>query len=548
MPKTIQNTKALEPPELLTKVKNKPDPSQELAIKTSLENTISMIIGPPGTGKTETIVSLIDEFLIRNNDRPVRILITAFSYSALNVVLDKLQKSTTKDGEPTNAANIQKIFLHSSSHEPSELITTDDSILNLYKDGSSWKLNEESYKNMKRYNRSIIDENFILFGNAHQLYNLTELNEYAEEKEYEVDFNDFDLIIVDEASQFPTDYFMSCLQYVRDHTVSFTDKEGLLISKSREDPIKIATGMVPIETIEPECLTKVIIVGDHNQLPPVKIIAPPKKLEVILGSLFNYYYNGHELNAIQLENNYRSNQMIVDYTASLGFYKNLKAYHENAHNKIEGELNNIKEDWVKEVIDQNKIVSSIVHQINTDSTISELEAKIVSELVIGYFSMSNPNTNEQQKIFWEEEIGIVAPHNAQGRLIIDAIFDFLIKDSRNKLTEDELMRSLKGAIVSVEKFQGSDRELIIASMGISDKDQLKAEEEFIYDLNRFNVLTSRAKSKAILVCSKNFLDYLPKRHQIMESVEKIRKFTYDFCNNSKSINISNETVVFHWKE
>jgi hypothetical protein len=239
MPKTLQQTKTLDPPELLTKVKNKPDPSQELAIKTSLENTISMIIGPPGTGKTETIVSLIDEFLIRNNDRPVRILITAFSYSALNVVLDKLQKSTTKDGEPTNAANIQKIFLHSSSHEPSELITTDDSILNLYKDGSSWKLNEESYKNMKRYNRSIIDENFILFGNAHQLYNLTELNEYAEEKEYEVDFNDFDLIIVDEASQFPTDYFMSCLQYVRDHTVSFTDKEGLLISKSREDPIKI---------------------------------------------------------------------------------------------------------------------------------------------------------------------------------------------------------------------------------------------------------------------------------------------------------------------
>jgi superfamily I DNA and/or RNA helicase len=91
-------------------------------------------------------------------------------------------------------------------------------------------------------------------------------------------------------------------------------------------------------------------------------------------------------------------------------------------------------------------------------------------------------------------------------------------------------------------------QIIIASIRISDKGQLKAEEEFIYDLNRFNVLTSRAKSKAILVCSENFLDYLPKRHQIMESVEKIRKFTYDFCNNSKSINISNETVVFHWKE
>ena len=65
---------------------------------------------------------------------------------------------------------------------------------------------------------------------------------------------------------------------------------------------------------------------------------------------------------------------------------------------------------------------------------------------------------------------------------------------------------LKKAIVSVEKFQGSDRSLIIATMGISDNDQLAAEEEFIYDLNRFNVLTSRAKSKVILLCSRNFLD------------------------------------------
>ena len=85
-------------------------------------------------------------------------------------------------------------------------------------------------------------------------------------------------------------------------------------------------------------------------------------------------------------------------------------------------------------------------------------------------------------------------------------------------------------------------------MGISDRDQLSAEEEFIFDLNRFNVLTSRAKSKAILVCSKNYLDYLPRSHQIMDNASKIRKFTYYLCDKSQELRFSDESIAFRWKE
>ena len=44
---------------------------------------------------------------------------------------------------------------------------------------------------------------------------------------------------------------------------------------------------------------------------------------------------------------------------------------------------------------------------------------------------------------------------------------------------------------------------------------LAAEEAFIYDLNRFNVLTSRAKQKMLLLCSRTFLDYIPGDRDIM---------------------------------
>jgi len=547
-PQTLQKLKKLEPEKLLTSVKYKPDPSQELAIRNSLENTVSMIIGPPGTGKTETIVSLIDEYLMRNKDKEVKILISAFSYAALNVVIEKLQKSVDENNNKTPAAKIQKIFLHSQSCKTKESVDSDEGILDLYKSGSSWKINNQSFKHMKRSSNSLVENSYILLGNAHQLYHLSELSDYSILNNFPDDFSDFDLIIIDEASQYPTDYFLSCLQFVKNFELSFVDRNNIPIGKSRENPIKIALNMISNTQLEDDCLTKIVIVGDHNQLPPVKAIKPPKKLDVILSSLFNFYYVGHKINTIQLENNYRSNQAIVNYTSSLGLYKNLRAHPNNAKLTLDGNTKLIDEKWIREILDPKKIICSIIHEEKYDMSISKLETEIVVNLILGYYKMINPKTATDQKKFWEDEIGIVAPHNAQGRMIINTIFDEMIKNKNTQLVENELMSTLKKAIVSVEKFQGSDRKMIIASMGISDRDQLKAEEEFIFDLNRFNVLTSRAKAKAILICSKNYLNYLPRNYEIMENASKIRNFAYYHCNKSKKLNEIEKSIEFRWRE
>jgi len=174
-------------------------------------------------------------------------------------------------------------------------------------------------------------------------------------------------------------------------------------------------------------------------------------------------------------------------------------------------------------------------------TVSEFEASMTVELILGYYHMNQPKGRLDQKEFWKTQVGIVAPHNAHGRLIIRRIFEELSNDPNCKLNSDELMYELKKAIVSVEKFQGSDRSLIIATMGISDNDQLAAEEEFIYDLNRFNVLTSRAKSKVILLCSRNFLDYMPKRREILNYSSKIRDYALDFCDENKQLQIKDSS-------
>jgi hypothetical protein len=131
------------------------------------------------------------------------------------------------------------------------------------------------------------------------------------------------------------------------------------------------------------------------------------------------------------------------------------------------------------------------------------------------------------------------------------LFEALTSQQLTHLPSPDLMADLKSTIYSVEKFQGSDRNLIIATMAISDRDQLQAEEEFIYDLNRFNVLTSRAKHKVILLCSEAFLEYIPKDRAVMLNANRIKHYARTFCNTPGTLTISNElgqpeNVTFNW--
>jgi superfamily I DNA and/or RNA helicase len=95
-------------------------------------------------------------------------------------------------------------------------------------------------------------------------------------------------------------------------------------------------------------------------------------------------------------------------------------------------------------------------------------------------------------------------------------------------------------IYSVEKFQGSDRTFFLTSMGISSQDQLSAEEAFIYDMNRLNVLTSRAKQKMLLVCSQDYLDYIPHERELFGHAAKIRGYTLADCQNELSFDFEHE--------
>ena len=122
--------------------------------------------------------------------------------------------------------------------------------------------------------------------------------------------------------------------------------------------------------------------------------------------------------------------------------------------------------------------------------------------------------------FWGKGIGIVTPHRAQMSLIVSRLQDIFPNDN------PELIRR---AVDTVERFQGQQRDGIIASYGLGDPDLIGGEEEFLYNRNRFNVLASRARTKLIVFATNSLVNHLPNDGDVLEESRFIKRFFESFC-------------------
>jgi hypothetical protein len=284
-------------------------------------------------------------------------------------------------------------------------------------------------------------------------------------------------------------------------------------------------------------------------------VKPPAKLQRALDSAFHFYVQGHGIEHRQLQRNYRSRPTIVEYTRYLELYDaGLEAFRAEQPYPALPAPPTDEPEWIQRVLADDKVVATMVHNRRHETAVSPLEAKLAADLAVAFYRQMSVSNERDERVFWQEHLGIVAPHNAQGRLIARSIYDRLTAGEGRvtRLTDRDLMTALRATIYSVEKFQGSDRTFIIGSVALSSRDQLSAEEAFIYDINRFNVLTSRAKQKMLLLCSESFLDYIPRDRDVFAYAARVRQFAYGFCNVEQELSVQNErgeieTPAVRWR-
>ena len=102
----------------------------------------------------------------------------------------------------------------------------------------------------------------------------------------------------------------------------------------------------------------------------------------------------------------------------------------------------------------------------------------------------------------------------------------------------QLAEAIRESVDTVERFQGQQRDIIIASYTLGDPDQIAEEDEFLMSLNRFNVIASRARAKLVVLVSQEVIGHLAHDIDVLRESRLLKLYAEGFCNNARPMLLS----------
>lgn len=131
------------------------------------------------------------------------------------------------------------------------------------------------------------------------------------------------------------------------------------------------------------------------------------------------------------------------------------------------------------------VLERVVHEGCAQA--SRPEAERIRELIASLRNQSYVDSTNATRQIQAGNILVVAPYNAQVRLLKEVLPGDI-------------------AIGTVDKFQGQEAEVVIVSMTTSGAEEMPRNMEFLFDRNRLNVAISRARTLAVIVASPGLLE------------------------------------------
>ena len=294
-----------------------------------------------------------------------------------------------------------------------------------------------------------------------------------------------------------------------------------------------------------------VLAGDDLQLPPIQPATPPLDLEHLVGSTYNYFRHHQGIAPSSLDVNYRSNKTIVELTKLAGYSSALTSNSPDLKINLINDFSAEKAVgfpaplvWSAdfgEILNAERATLCFVYDDDASGQTNDFEADNVASIVwLLQKHLSNKLLNEKlpdgsidgsvsselytTTEFWQKAIGIVTPHRSQMSKIVGRL---------QQIFPAQNSEAIRGAVDTVERFQGQQRDVIIASFGLGDADIISAEDEFLYSINRFNVLSSRSRAKLIVFITRTFLEHLSGDKDVLEESRFLKQFAESFCDQSK---------------
>jgi superfamily I DNA and/or RNA helicase len=427
-------------------------------IKQALD--VAIIHGPPGTGKTTTLVEAILEVLKEEE----QVLVCAPSNTAVDLLTEKLGNKLIDVLRIGNPARVTEEQLNK---------TLDARIVHhqYYKELKSIKRKADEFRTLARkYKRNFgpseREQRRLLFEEA------AKLKAEAQQLEFFI-FND----IISKARVI-TSTLVGANNYVlkgKKFRTVFIDEAAQALEPASWIPI-----------IKSE---RVIFAGDHYQLPPTIKSAEAARAGFNI-TLFEKAIKRNKADVMLMEQ-YRMNKQIMEFPSLIFYRDQLIANIGVANTKI------FPEDLPVEFIDTAG--TGFFEQVDEETTSTYNQEEV--NLLIRHFNDYIYQLEAMTMIHDVRDIGIISPYKAQVSLLREAL--------KNGLGTGRISEIL--SINTVDSFQGQERDIVYISLVRSNE---KGEIGFLSDIRRMNVAMTRARKKLVIIgdsstiCSHSFYDKL----------------------------------------
>jgi len=418
--------------------------SQQTAVSHILSSLdVAVIHGPPGTGKTTTLVEAIIETL----KTETQVLICAYNNIAVDILAERLMErdiNVVRVGNPAKVTDeLLKVTFDTQYYEHPyyiELLSSRKKIKNLEKE-----LNKTKKRTLKRIKLK------------NELY---QYKYYADTLELQIKSSIFRDCQVVAATMIG-----SSLKVLKHFTFStvFIDEAAQALEPACWVPILKAK--------------RVIFAGDHKQLPPT-IKSHQAAQDGLMHTLFEKIIERKPECAKLLTKQYRMHEKIMNFS-SKWFYNNKLIAADYVRNKTL--INNdIPIEWIN--TSNNK--STEEREKDGTSIFNKKEVKLMLKIVSDYMIKIGEERIVQEKI----SFGIISPYSAQVKLLRQIIY-------ADKTFFKFLSKKLI-TLKTIDGFQGQERDVIAISLVRSNHHSIIG---FLADYRRINVAITRARKKLFII-------------------------------------------------
>ena len=438
--------------------------TQEEAVNEVLRaKDVAIVHGPPGTGKTTTLVEAINETLMRES----QVLVCAQSNMAVDWISEKLVDRgipVLRIGNPTRVNDKMLSFTYERRFEAHPDYP------------QLWSI-RKALRELRQHRKR---------GDSSYHQKTERLKSRATELEVRIN-----------SELFGEARVIACTLTGSAHRLLQGQRYNTLFIDEAAQALEAAC-WIPIRKV-----SRVVLAGDHCQLPPtVKSIAA---LKAGLGkTLMERIVENHSDEVSLLKIQYRMNEQIMRFSSDWFYHGQV----ESAPSvKYRGILDyDIPIEWRQASIDDEGTPPAEEFVGESFGRINKTEAQLTLDTLQWYFEKIGKQRVLDERI----DVGVISPYRAQVQYL------------RQQLRKREFFKPFRHLISvnTVDGFQGQERDIIVISLVRSnDEGQIG----FLRDLRRMNVAITRARMKLIIMGNASTMTRHPFYRKLYEYVQSLNR-------------------------